>query len=211
LDLEAGNTDMMTLVILIFLGLYLGPPFLLFRAAVRSERKAVKVIASVLGLTLLLLPIWDVPITSYRFNKLCEEEGGIFVYKRVELGDEFYLKPGELTKKTILRADGGGTLTLVKANGNELIVDKINENYEVTNETDHDATDWPGTVKFTTTVSEDGAPLGKAVSFIGGEGWFIRKINFGPTLSGRRCPDYEWEIDRPSYRERLLYEVFYKG
>jgi len=178
--------------------------------AIKAREKAGRRIAKYIAIALVLIPTWDIPIDGYLFHQLCKKEGGIFVYQKEGLSKKYYLTPGVSTRKLFIRPDGGQSNRLVKATGNELKVDSLKWSYNIENSTDFDYVGWGKVVKFTTTVSRGEKLLGKAVSFIGGAGWFAETINLGPRLSGERCPVYPREPDRPSYRERLLYKIFYK-
>ena len=200
----------MDLMLLLVIGVYLIPPILLFRAATRTDELGNKIAASVLAIALLLLPVWDIPVTSYRYNKLCEEQGGIFVYQQVGLGDEFYLKAGELTQKQVVASSGDRVLREVKARGDELRMDKIEERFKISRVFDYEVTDLPETAKEVTTVADGDVILGQMVSINGGAGWVVRMLNSVPMYLRARCPSHAWQPDRPSPRDRLLYAIFYK-
>lgn len=43
-----------------------------------------------------LIPTWDILPGWLYFSRICEQEGGQKIFKRVELPDEYFFKPGEL-------------------------------------------------------------------------------------------------------------------
>jgi hypothetical protein len=178
--------------------------------AIKAKEKIGRRIAKYIALALVLIPTWDIPIDGYLFHRLCQKEGGIFVYQKVGLSKNYYLATGNLTEKIFYYADGSSGRRKVEATGNELKIEMLKSRYKFKDSTDYDYVSWGKVVKFTTTVSHGEKLLGKAVSFIGGAGWLAETISLGPRLPGKRCPAYPLETDRPSYREKLLYEIFYK-
>tara|TARA_R110001592_G_scaffold83616_1_gene247563 strand:- start:365 stop:979 length:615 start_codon:yes stop_codon:yes gene_type:complete len=178
--------------------------------AIKAREKSGRRIAKYIAIALVLIPTWDIPIDGYLFHQLCKKEGGIFVYQKVGLSKNYYLTSGKSTEKIFHYADGSSGRRKVEATGNELKTEMLKSRYIFKDSTDYDYVSWGKVVKFTTTVNHHKNLLGKAVSFIGGAGWFSEAINLGPRLPGKRCPVYPRETDLPSYRERLLYEIFYK-
>jgi hypothetical protein len=74
------------------------------------------------GLALILFPVWDEIAGGIYFHSLCRQEAGTQVFRTVQVGEEFVLRPGETDFNT------AGKL---KAKGGELDVKKLSENYQV--------------------------------------------------------------------------------
>lgn len=178
--------------------------------AIKARERSGRRIAKYIAIVLVLIPTWDIPIDGYLFHRLCKKEGGIFVDQKVGVSKNYYLASGSPKSKIFAYGEGGLVRRTVPATGNELNIGMLKSRYKFTDSTDYDYVSWGEVVKYTTTVSRGEKRLGKAVSFIGGAGWFVEIISLGPRLPGERCPVYPREPDRPSYRERLLYEIFYK-
>ncbi|MDX2349079.1 MAG: hypothetical protein QNK32_01690 [Porticoccus sp.] len=200
---------MIALIVFGVLLIYLIIVGLLIRVARKSPDKQNRLVAKCLAIAVVLIPLWDIPIDKYMFHQLCKKEGGIFVYQKTGLSKNYYLTSGRSTEKIFHYADGSSGRRKVEATGNELKIENLKWSYNIEDSTDYDYVSWGEVVKFTTTVSRGEKLLGKAVSFIGGAGWFAETVR-GQRLPGKRCPVYPREPDRPSYRERLLYKIFYK-
>ncbi|NHN37433.1 hypothetical protein G8764_09035 [Pseudomaricurvus alcaniphilus] len=157
---------------------------------------------------LILIPFGDVPFNLYRFNKLCEKEAGIFVYHKVGLPPEYFVKEGEPIRKIIYRENGGSGSREVKAKGNEIDIEKLKARYQIEDHSKKDIVSRGYVSSYTTTVMDGEKLLGKAVTLYGGGGWFFRK--FTPGGGGKSCPE---KIRRPGYvdmHKKVLYEIFYK-
>jgi len=76
---------MLSLIILVVAGAYVGLWYLLIRALPNRWAKAI------VALVALYLPFWDVPYGYYNFRTLCAEEGGVKVFEKVPPQDSIYL------------------------------------------------------------------------------------------------------------------------
>lgn len=76
---------MLSLIILVVAGAYVGLWYLLVRALPNRWAKAI------VALIALYLPFWDVPYGYYNFRTLCAEEGGVKVFEKVPSQDSIYL------------------------------------------------------------------------------------------------------------------------
>lgn len=199
----------MGLIILGIIIVYLTLLIVLMRIAFRAKDNK-RLLAIFFILVLVLVPTWDMPFDRYRFNQLCEKEGGIFVYHQVGLPTEFFLAPGELTKKTIYHRDGAISVRELGAIGYELNSKKIKERFTIRNRTEQNVVSWGVVSKNTTAVFDGDQLLGKAVSIRGGAGWFLEKFNLGPGRPGITCPKALSKPDYATIHEKLIYKVFYK-
>ena len=76
------------------------------------------------GLVFLLIPTWDEIAGRIYFYHLCKTVGGQKIMKTVELGDEFFLKPGEIDANTAGR---------LPAKGGELNHGKLKQKFSTVN------------------------------------------------------------------------------
>ena len=180
------------------------------RIALRSKGGK-RLAASFIFMSVILIPTWDIPIVKYRFNKLCEEESGIFVSRQVGLSSDFYLKPGSKVRKLYIYGNGGQVNRLVEATGNELDVEKLKGRFIFKDYTISDVVSWSEVYKYESRVSDgNGVLLGKSVAFRGGGGWLLDEFNLGPSRPGITCPLALLQPDYGTIREKLPYEIFYK-
>lgn len=108
---------MIALMIFTALLVYLGIAWLIIKRLPSKQAKWIAVAVFV------LIPTWDEILGRIYFKSLCETEGGGQTFQVVELGKEFFLKPGEIDM---------GTAGRLPAKGGELNVKKIEENFSVT-------------------------------------------------------------------------------
>ena len=144
-------------------------------------------------LIMFLIPAWDMPIGSINFKRYCNsDEAGITVYRRVGLGDEFYLEKGTEIGRARFYADDEGGVTQRRnlASGDELIIKKVKVKFNVAALMHKkDITRWGYVDKFETVVRQDDEILGRAVSFRGGGGWFNDFVgSAGVGIVGFDCP-----------------------
>ena len=193
--------------------------FVYIMAVIVSARLAYKLrgikqwIAIVFLLSIVLIPTWDIPLDLYRFNKLCKEESGIFVYQKVGLPAEYFYTKGEPIKKYIYREDSGFVLRTVPATGNELKLEKLKQHYRIEIRSEENFVDWSAdTYRSTTTVWDGEKLLGKSVRLYGGAGWFSETINWSPVRQGYWCPPPKKikKIDRQPLLDAFIYDIFYK-
>src|SRR5687768_15813320 len=83
---------MRALIFLVVLVLYLALAIVVTRKIVKSARstKAKWALGLLSGAVFFLIPTWDHLLGSLYFDYLCAREGGITVYKTVELGPEHW-------------------------------------------------------------------------------------------------------------------------
>ena len=89
---------MLSLIILVVAGAYVGLWYLLIRALPNRWAKAI------VALVALYLPFWDVPYGYYNFRALCSEEGELHVLRKVSPQTSIFLDQSlPLTEKEIAR------------------------------------------------------------------------------------------------------------
>lgn len=81
---------MLSLIILVVAGAYVGLWYLLIRALPNRWAKAVVALVAV------YLPFWDVPYGYYNFRTLCAEEGGLHVFGKVSPETSVFLDSSAL-------------------------------------------------------------------------------------------------------------------
>lgn len=115
---------MITLMILGALALYLAIAFFVTKLLVRlGETKGTRwSIGVISALVFFLLPTWDEIAGRIYFNNLCNTVGGQQIIKTVELGNEFFLKPGEIDVNIAGR---------LPAKGGELNHEKLKEKFSI--------------------------------------------------------------------------------
>lgn len=135
------------------------------------------------GLVMLLIPTWDIPIGWGYFKYLCEAEAGISVYERIELPEEYFLKPGERNK--VYQSNS----KFAYAKGGELDMEMINESYTLDTELYRDFSMWGNMFKRETIVSNrKGDVLGKAISYFYRGGWVAAPFLYDRSGSNV-CPE----------------------
>lgn len=136
----------------------------------------------------ILLPIWDEIAGRIYFRHLCETEGGIKVYKTVELGPEYW------------NPDGSGKFITIEAerDGKLLVPD-----YSWKSQWNRDFNKVLNIAKQQYSVVEvsTGTEMASRTFFVNFHGWSINH-SFAH-VTGDRCPS----LDAPTYRE-LLERVF---
>ena len=87
-----------------------------------------------------LIPTWDIIFGRIYFNHLCEKEGGIKVYKKLKLQNDYWDENGKIRKNIISRVINTETKVLDESNNifhiresKEIIIDKINNELLGTN------------------------------------------------------------------------------
>jgi len=81
---------MLSLIILVVAGIYVGLWYLLIRALPNRWAKAAVAVLAV------YLPFWDVPYGYYNFQKLCADEGGLRVLGKVSPQSSVFLDSSSL-------------------------------------------------------------------------------------------------------------------
>ena len=155
--------------------------FLVTIAFPDPKRKRIALL-SVIVLSILLL-VWDIPVGKINFSRYCESEAGQFILKRVRLGPEYFLKPGEPNKRYFPRDE------LYYAKGGELNLERVINDYEINSKRENDFSRW-GHIRMrkTTIVHKDTSEiLSRATSFAYGGGWLMDWISDGHSGSNV-CP-----------------------
>ncbi len=150
----------------------------------RLSSKRVKYIALAI---FILIPTWDVIIGRIYFNWLCMSEGGISVYKTVELGKEYWNKEGN----PIFFTEKG-----------DLIEESL-PGFKVDAESDTHYSHILRIHKRSLKVIErsSGRLLGERIRFAYFGGWL--KNNMGIHVSAKSCPPYD-EVSM----NKLINEIF---
>jgi len=159
---------MHALAILVFI--YIG--FLVYSLVLALKSKGRK---SIPFLVLFFVPFGDSIIDEYRHSKLCEAEAGAFVYQRVALAEDFYLKPGVMVKKPFPHPNDSNRLywQKVPADGSELDMKRLKTVFDISYpSTDFDVS-WGEVIKSEIVISKGDEVLARKTDFIGGAGWFF--------------------------------------
>ncbi|MCH8079705.1 MAG: hypothetical protein IIA06_08005 [Proteobacteria bacterium] len=141
---------------------------------------------SIVLLVFILIPTADVIVGKIYFRYLCNTQSGQFVYKAVELEDEYYFEAGEVdvTKHgrypNIYAIAKGGEVNIVKARVDfDMPFSAI-----TTNQSDlFHITKWAYYIK----QKDTGELLSESIAFLYKGGWVENIYNVG---GGRRCPDW---------------------
>ncbi|MEH6589791.1 MAG: hypothetical protein V7746_06035 [Halioglobus sp.] len=193
----------------VILAIYAFSMFWVFKVKNAVPGTGKRIVVALIYLAIFFGPFWDIPIQKRRFERQCEKDAGTVVHKRVGLGEEYFLKEGEVVSKLLPYGDGGRVRRDVPASGSELNVELIKEKFRVKYKVDVKPAYEGAIGAISIEVFDDGLLLGTMTSLIGSAGWLSRTINFS-SVPGHKCPVYEYDPDIPSNEARLLYEVFYK-
>jgi hypothetical protein len=159
-------------------------------ASVPSTFSAKRLITLSSAAIFIVLPILDEIAGRIYFRHLCETEGGIEVYKTVELGPEYW------------NPDGSGKfITVAAEREGKLLV----PGYSWKSEWNRDFNKMLNIAKQQYSVVEvsTGAEIASKIFFVNFHGW-LTNHSFAH-VTGDRCPS----LDAPAYR-RLLERVFVK-
>ncbi len=134
-------------------------------------------------LIFVLIPTWDIPLGLWELNRLCNKEGGQFIYEKVALSEEYFLKAGEYNGQTGKPAKGG-----------ELDYGRLVEDYKL--DLSIQASDISSICLIDRRESiisaiETGEVLGKATGFLLEGCWFKNWAvsNFAPPSVSKFCPE----------------------
>lgn len=180
---------MIALGLLLFVTIYVVVAVLLTWALVRrlKSSQAKWRLAIVMALIFLLIPTGDEIVGRYYFKQLCEKEGGIRVYKAVELGPEYWSE------------DGLPKFINEKGNLDEAVLD---HRYSVRRESTNPSKTLFN-IRRTTRylfVKESSAELASHTSFVYFGGWLLN--NIGQNVTGSVC---HAEL---GFYQKFLREVF---
>jgi len=135
-------------------------------------------------LVFILIPTADVIVGNIYFKSVCNKHSGTFVYKRVGIGDEYYLQPDEEDiSRWITKLD-----FLTKDNGQKINREKFSQRYLF-------EFNMPETYSKKLNISKRVKPiidrntnetLSEIIKFSYGGGW-VENI-YKVTGSGRSCP-----------------------
>jgi hypothetical protein len=148
---------------------------------IKVEGTKKKVIAL---LIFILIPTADVIVGNIYFSYLCHTQSGQFIYKKVELEDEYFLKSGDIDKSK----HGNNPVGYAIAKGGEINKEMLRERY-----------DFPFNKKETLSKilhiykreriiidKTNNNILSKSISFIYGGGWVV---NIYPVGTPCYCED----------------------
>ncbi len=162
---------------------------------INEEKKQKWIAATIVIVISILIPTWDIPIGRINYHNLCKNEAGQFIYKQVELGEEYYLKEGE---RDLRYTHDNHPYAFAK--GGELNLERVKQDYVINRNYYRDYSKWGHIRKRVTTITSllKGEIFGQAVSFHYGSGWVLKKIfNVG---SGRiSCPSDAFAIESRPY------------
>lgn len=179
---------MIGLYILVVGGIYfLLAVFVTFWLASRPKKTIHQVIVYIfVASVFVLIPTADVIVGKIYFRYLCNTQSGQFVYKTVEVGDEYFLKSGELDKSKFGKDPSGYAI----AEGGEFNIENIRAKFDMpfsaitTSQSDlFHITKWTYFIK----RKNNSELLSESISFLYKGGWVENIYNMG---AGRRCPDW---------------------
>lgn len=147
----------------------------LLKRSLRGNRWQ-KLVVVISILTFLLIPTWDMILGRAYFHYLCVTEGGVQVYKQIELPAEYWDENG----KPIFVSDNGG------------INEELLTNYVVFSKVYKDESRNPFHIRTTKKIIEDKnnhERVGSYTYFIYFGGWLVN--NIGYHVRGSSCPSLE--------------------
>lgn len=141
---------------------------------------------------------WDYHLSNYLFKKYCAEEGrtGLFIYKKVELSDEYFMPfpqdkdPRDLDPRFIVGED----LMINRERFDQDFVLEVYKKVPVSSIGPINA------VETSVIRRSDEQLLGKAVSAANGQGW-LNKFGVLGGFSGVYCPSGRDENHFPRFRQ----------
>jgi len=150
-----------------------------------SGKKWKWIAATLIMLTSILIPTWDIPIGRINFNHLCKTQAGQFIYKKISLGDEYFLKAGERDLR--YQYDGH---PFAYAKGGELKLERVKREYIINTTFDRDYSRWGHIFMRETTISsiQDKKILSRAVSFYYRGGWLVAPL-YDNRAGQNVCPE----------------------
>ena len=159
----------------------------------------------VIGLVMVLIPTWDILPGRLYFSYLCNTEAGMFIYQTVELPEEYFLKAGDRNARYQSNSKK------YYAEGGELNLEQIKENYSIDTEFDKEFSNWGHLFKRETTISEMEDVLGRATSFYYRGGWVTAPLHDNRAGS-HACPEGAVPKDsQPSIHSNLADAIFIKN
>ena len=177
---------MIALTILVVLVVYLLIAVLVTWAIAKRQKsgKAIWLAGFFSVVVFVLIPTWDSLLGSIYLQYLCAKEGGAKIYKTMNVGPEFILKPGDIDYNTAGR---------LPAKGGELNMKKLAERFSFKTKSEQVSSFFRiekhiYVIKDTVT----GDVMGTSVSFLHFGGWLLN--NFAPHVTANRCPrgvDYD--------------------
>jgi len=149
-----------------------------------TEKKRKWVVASLVILTSILIPTWDIPIGRINFNHLCKTQAGQFIYKQVPLSDEYFLSAGERDLR--YQRD---THPFAFAKGGELNLEMVKQDYVIKRNYVQGLSRWGYINKRETSITtlQDKDTLSYAISFQYGGGWLSDTLAGGRAII-KTCP-----------------------
>ena len=190
---------MIGLLMLVAFLIYVSITVTITRWIIRIPKRRVhKWIVALISLSVFaLIPTWDVILGRVYFKYLCETEGGIHVYKTVELGPEYFMEdaspnyfsstsPNYFFKEHYLDEFVLDNRYIGKSEWDR----EYSEQFHIAMDSD---------VILDKTTNE---VMGQHISFVYFGGWLVNST--GLLVRGKRCPLYE----PSSYTVRFLREIF---
>lgn len=169
---------MVGLIALVVFGIYIGIALFCIK---KVKGKKQKIFVS---LIFILIPTADVIAGQIYFSYLCNTEAGQFVYKTVEVGDDYFLKTGEIDESR----RGVYPDTYAIAKGGEINIRKIREKFDmpIGAEKSHlsdlfHITQWKYYIK----IKNTDELLSESIAFNYKGGWVENIYNMS---SGKLCP-----------------------
>lgn len=183
---------MIALTLLVIFILYLLTAFFITRRLVKraTSTRAKWAIGTLSALVFFLIPTWDHLFGGMYFNYLCAKEGGIKIYKTMELGREYYLQPGEIDYNTAGR---------LPATGGELDHRKLGETFS-TETRPQNLSNFFRIEKYVYLVREkiSDQVLATSTRFVYRGGWLVNHL--GAHVVGVGCPDTRGKYYDDFYR-----------
>lgn len=154
---------------------------------------------------MILILVWDIPISKLYFKKLCADEAGYIVYRKVELPDRYFYDKGDRNESYTKNSP------YAYAKGGEVRFDKVTKKFSIDSEFDHKSYMGGRIKKKTTLVSNisTGELLSRADSFFYIGGWVTKAISdpFIVYEGTEECPITESGSSR-NIHDKVVEETF---
>lgn len=188
---------MVGLFILIGLAVYIG---LAYFCVTKTKSKRGKIIVT---LVFILVPTADVIVGRLYFAYLCHTQAGQFIYKTIEVGDDYIYKPGEMMKHKL--DETGEKLAI--AEGGEINRKELRKRYDFSLSKKEGYSKIFHIAKRQRVIEdkESEEVLSKSISFLYYGGWVENLYPYG---NPRYCSKNHKPISKQNIHARLFDETF---
>lgn len=156
------------------------------------------------SLIFILIPTADDIVGHVYFSYLCNTQAGQFVYKRVEVGDEYLLRPGEIDKSRRGESPDGFAI----AKGGEINKEKLRERYDFPFSKKETFSKIFHIYKRERIISDkiNNNILSKSTSFLYGGGWVVNIYPVG--IPPCYCKETHMPTSKANIHARLFDKTF---